>query len=75
MNRLRALDSTKEDMKRFAEQVIMKEIENERTSQVVFGSQTVDKSDMESRGWKVTNPVEFLRQDDYFDTDKFKINL
>lgn len=58
--RLRALDVTREDVVAVAEKYIMKAIENGHTSRVVFGSQQAPFSELEAKGWKVHNPIDFL---------------
>ena len=63
--RLRALETTKEDIIRVAEKYIMSQIQAKQTSRAVFGSQSVDSAEMEKDGWSVHNPIDFVSFD-YF---------
>jgi uncharacterized protein YukJ len=58
--RLRALDLSREDVAAVAEKYIMKAIEGGNTSRVVFGSQSAPFDELESKGWSVFNPIDFL---------------
>ncbi len=64
--RLRALDVTREDLVAVTEKYIVKAIEDGITSRVVFGSQNANFSELEGKGWKVQNPIDFLSYQ-YFD--------
>ncbi len=64
--RLRALDLTREDLSAVAEKYLMKAIEEGKTSRVVFGSQQAPLAELESKGWSVFNPIDFLSYK-YFD--------
>ena len=48
------------------EKYIAKALEDGHTSRVVFGSQNSDFSELEGKGWKVQNPIDFLSYK-YFD--------
>merc|ERR1712060_97351 len=65
--RLRALEVRKEDLVYVAEKYMMTNIEQNRTSRVVFGSQSADFSTLENDGWNIFNPIDFLSYS-YFDT-------
>ena len=64
--RLRALEITKQDVIHIAEKYMMKAIEEETTSRVVFGSQNAKFDSLESEGWNIYNPIDFLSYK-YFD--------
>ena len=51
--RLKALEVSKDDLVRVASKYLVDAIENQRTSRVVFGSQSADFGDLESNGWTV----------------------
>jgi Zn-dependent M16 (insulinase) family peptidase len=64
--RLRALEVTKEDVKHVVEKYMMGAIEDEKTSRVVFGSQSAKFDKLETEGWNIYNPIDFLSYK-YFD--------
>ena len=64
--RVRALETSKEDVVFVAQKYLMNAIENDRTSRVVFGSQAAKFQSLETDGWNVFNPIDFLSYK-YFD--------
>lgn len=60
------LDLTREDLVAVAEKYLIKAIEEGKTSRVVFGSQSADFANLETQGWRVQNPIDFLSYS-YFD--------
>lgn len=64
--RLRALEVSKEDLVFTAQRYLMQAIEEDKTSRVVFGSQNADFTTLETEGWNVFNPIDFLSYT-YFD--------
>lgn len=60
------LDLTREDLVAVAEKYLIKAIEGGKTSRVVFGSQNADFNGLETQGWRVQNPIDFLSYS-YFD--------
>lgn len=64
--RLRALEVTKDDLIYVAQKYMMSSIENDTTSRVVFGSQQTKFEGLESEGWSIYNPIDFLSYK-YFD--------
>ena len=51
---------TREDLVAVTEKYLVKAIEAGKTSRVVFGSQGANLSDLETKGWSVFNPIDFL---------------
>lgn len=64
--RIRALEVTKDDLVYVAQKYMMANIEEAKTSRVVFGSQAADFAPLESDGWNIFNPIDFLSYK-YFD--------
>lgn len=64
--RLKALEVRKEDLIFVAEKYMMSAIEKNKTSRVVFGNQNADFKSLESQGWNIFNPIDFLSYS-YFD--------
>ena len=64
--RLRALEVTKDDLVYIAQKYMMNAIEQDKTSRVVFGSQSGNVTGLEQDGWSVFNPIDFLSYS-YFD--------
>jgi hypothetical protein len=64
--RLRALEVTKDELVHLAEKYMMSQIEANRTSRVVFGSQNANFVPLEQEGWNIFNPIDFLSYK-YFD--------
>ncbi len=64
--RLRALEVRKEDLVYVAEKYMMGAIEQNKTSRVVFGSQSAEFTSLENDGWNIFNPIDFLSYK-YFD--------
>ena len=64
--RLRALDVSKDDLIYVAEKYMMANIEENKTSRVVFGSQNAQFTALENDGWNIFNPIDFLSYK-YFD--------
>ena len=65
--RLRALEVSQDDLVYVAEKYLMSQIEENKTSRVVFGSQNNGEfSKLESDGWNIFNPIDFLSYK-YFD--------
>ena len=64
--RLRALEVSKDDLVYVAEKYLMGAIERDSTSRVVFGSQQTNFEPLESDGWNIYNPIDFLSHT-YFD--------
>ena len=58
--RLRALEVTKDDLVYVAQKYMISSIENDTTSRVVFGSQQTKFDGLESDGWSIYNPIDFL---------------
>ena len=64
--RIRALEVNKEDLVYVANKYLMDAFEKEKTSRVVFGNQNADFKHLESKGWNILNPIDFLSYS-YFD--------
>ena len=64
--RIRALEARKEDLVYVAEKYLLSNIEKNRTSRVVFGSQNGEFGALEANGWSIFNPIDFLSYK-YFD--------
>jgi len=64
--RLAALEARKEDLIFVAEKYLMSSIEKGNTSRVVFGSQSAKFDQLETEGWSIFNPIDFLSYK-YFD--------
>ena len=71
-HRINALNCTREDVAKIAEEKFLMNLEHGRTSRVVFGSEDTGNNISEQSGWKVYNPIDFLSSS-YF--DKFNDSL
>jgi presequence protease len=64
--RLKALEISRDDLVFVAQKYLMNSIEHNKTSRVVFGSQSADFKTLEDGGWNIFNPIDFLSYS-YFD--------